>query len=62
MNRESPRFQDSLSDSESPEASDVPEVISFEELAGDRNEITIEYEGQHYRLRVTKNGRLSLNK
>lgn len=36
--------------------------IQFSELAGGRNEVQIEYRGQIYRLRVTRNGKLILNK
>ena len=38
------------------------QVVSFEDLAQGAKEVVIEYENQHYRLRVTKNGKLILNK
>jgi hemin uptake protein HemP len=37
-------------------------AIQFDELAKGENEVVIEYENQKYRLRVTKNGKLILNK
>jgi hemin uptake protein HemP len=37
-------------------------VIAFEELAEGQAEIVIEYRGQCYRLRTTRNGGLILNK
>lgn len=36
--------------------------IRFEELAKGENEVVIEFQNQKYRLRVTKNGKLILNK
>lgn len=36
--------------------------IQFTELAAGRNEVQIEHRGQVYRLRVTRNGKLILNK
>ena len=36
--------------------------INFSTLANGQRELTIEHEGQFYRLRVTKNGKLLLNK
>jgi hemin uptake protein HemP len=47
----------SQNDEYSPEAS-----VSFSVLAQGRSEITIEHDGQQYRLRATKNGKLLLNK
>ena len=45
------------------EGTELPEQsISFHKLANGRPEITIEHEGQQYRLRATKNGKLLLNK
>ena len=37
-------------------------VIESSELFAERNEVEIRHEGQVYRLRVTKNGKLILNK
>ena len=42
--------------------SDVQRVVSFNEIAGGTTEVIIEHEGQKYRLRATRNGRLLLNK
>jgi len=36
--------------------------VRFEDLAHGEKEVVIEFENQHYRLRVTKNGKLILNK
>jgi hemin uptake protein HemP len=41
---------------------DPVQVVRFEDLAHGRKEVVVEYENQHYRLRVTKNGKLILNK
>lgn len=60
MNSESADSTDpSYGDSTSRES---PKAIRFAELAAGRNEVTIEFEGQLYRLRATRNGRLLLNK
>ncbi|MCA9038465.1 MAG: hemin uptake protein HemP [Planctomycetaceae bacterium] len=40
----------------------IPLPVTFSQLAGGRTECAIEHEGQLYRLRVTKNGKLILNK
>ncbi|MDB4679846.1 hemin uptake protein HemP [Planctomycetaceae bacterium] len=37
-------------------------VVLFEDLSHGEKEVMVEYENQHYRLRVTKNGKLILNK
>jgi|SaaInlStandDraft_1057018.scaffolds.fasta_scaffold524628_2 hemin uptake protein HemP len=37
-------------------------VVRFEDLSHGDKEVMVEYENQHYRLRVTKNGKLILNK
>ena len=42
--------------------SGVQRIISFSEIAGGTTEVIIEHEGQKYRLRATRNGRLLLNK
>lgn len=36
--------------------------VAFQELAGGRREVLIEFNGQIYTLRATRNGRLILNK
>jgi hemin uptake protein HemP len=48
-------------DSSKAEVNPQP-VVSFEEISGGASEILIAYEGQTYRLRTTRNGRLVLNK
>jgi len=42
--------------------SEVQRVVMFSDIAGDTTEVIIEHEGQKYRLRATRNGRLLLNK
>ncbi|RLT22682.1 MAG: hemin uptake protein HemP [Planctomycetota bacterium] len=37
-------------------------VVRFSEIADGTTEVIIEHEGQRYRLRATRNGRLLLNK
>jgi hemin uptake protein HemP len=37
-------------------------VVQAEELFGDRREIVIEHEGERYRLRITRRGKLILQK
>ena len=37
-------------------------LVAFESMARGRNEVMIEYQGQVYRLRATRNGKLILNK
>ena len=41
---------------------DVQRTVLFSEIAGGTAEVIIEHEGQRYRLRATRNGRLLLNK
>lgn len=41
---------------------DVQRSVLFSEIAGGTAEVIIEHEGQRYRLRATRNGRLLLNK
>ncbi|GAB5444182.1 MAG: hypothetical protein Fues2KO_45310 [Fuerstiella sp.] len=44
-------------------APEVPQIrLSFTEVAKGQTEIIIEHEGQDYRLRATRNGKLLLNK
>jgi hemin uptake protein HemP len=43
-------------------AENLPPRVAFESMAGDRSEVFIEYRGQLYRLRATRNGKLILNK
>ncbi len=42
----------------------LPEVrtVSYEQLSGGAREVVIEFAGQFYRLRTTRNGKLILNK
>lgn len=44
-----------------PVPADLP-VVPFEAIASGHREIVIEYRGQQYRLRATRNGKLILNK
>lgn len=41
---------------------DIQRIVLFNEIAGGTAEVIIEHEGQRYRLRATRNGRLLLNK
>lgn len=41
---------------------EAPQVIESTSLFGDRQEIGIRHRGEVYRLRVTRNGKLILNK
>jgi hemin uptake protein HemP len=50
-----------------PESSAEPEkpsekVVQTGELFGDRREIVIEHDGERYRLRITRRGKLILQK
>jgi hemin uptake protein HemP len=48
---------------EAPPAPAKPEaVIPAERLFGDRREVWIEHNGERYRLRITRRGRLILQK
>lgn len=40
----------------------IEKRVAFSEIAGDANEVLIEHDGQTYRLRLTRNGKLILNK
>ncbi|MEX0724890.1 MAG: hemin uptake protein HemP [Planctomycetaceae bacterium] len=48
-------------DAKGADASSLPR-IRFEEISGGHSEVQVEFRGQVYRLRVTKNGKLILNK
>lgn len=39
-----------------------PQTIAFESIAQGQTEVLIEYQGQVYRLRCTRNNKLILNK
>ena len=41
---------------------DIQRIVLFNDIAGGTPEVIIEHEGQRYRLRATRNGRLLLNK
>ncbi|MCO8121296.1 hemin uptake protein HemP [Stieleria sp. TO1_6] len=48
---------------QSPESAvSLPKIIRFEELARCGNEVWIEFDGQLYRLRRTRQGKLILTK
>ena len=42
--------------------SSAPPQITSQELLGNRREIEIRHDGESYRLRITKNGKLILHK
>ena len=44
------------------ESSDTERVFRAEELFGDRREVWIELDGVRYRLRITRRGKLILQK
>ena len=54
--------KDAAKQNDQADADAPPRPISFQTLSNGRTEITIEHEGQEYRLRATKNGKLLLNK
>lgn len=47
---------------ESSDNSDKSKLFSSPELFGDSNEIKIDHEGEIYRIRITRNGKLIMNK
>jgi hemin uptake protein HemP len=49
-------------DQEPPPGTEQAHPLSFDDLAGGKKEVQIEYRGQIYRLRATRNGGLILNK
>lgn len=57
---DSPQGQQTTNPNENPQ-SNFREV-DFRELAGDSNEVTITFEEKRYRLILTRNGKLILNR
>jgi hemin uptake protein HemP len=55
-----PRDEDDRDDA--PTGDDSAPVVQAAELFGDRREVWIEYEGVRYRLRITRRGKLILQK
>ncbi len=54
---------DESDDDPTPDEKGKPElVIRTEELFGDRREVWIEHNGERYRLRITRRGKLILQK
>ena len=49
-------------DAKNPATTALPKSVTFDELAAGGGEILILHHGQQYRLRVTRNGGLILNK
>ncbi|MDA0833664.1 MAG: hemin uptake protein HemP [Planctomycetota bacterium] len=49
------------SSADTPVSPDSPR-INFDEVAAGHSEVQVEFRGQIYRLRVTRNGKLILNK
>ncbi len=45
-----------------PEAMPCVVVVQAKQLFGERREIVIEYEGERYKLRITRRGKLILQK
>lgn len=60
----SPMTNDNSQRQKSPKSEEQPlgRPLTFSQLSEGKNELTIEHEGQLYRLRATKNGKLLLNK
>ncbi len=46
----------------SPGQHDEPRLFKADQLFGQRREVTIEHNGEVYRLRITRNGKLILTK
>ena len=49
-------------DATNPATAVLPKSVTFDELASGCGEVVILHHGQQYRLRVTRNGGLILNK
>ena len=49
-------------DAKNPATTVLPKTVTFDELASGCGEVLILHHGQQYRLRVTRNGGLILNK
>jgi hemin uptake protein HemP len=54
--------QPEATDANQAPTEDVPKVVRAEELFGARREVWIELDGVRYRLRITRRGRLILQK
>ncbi len=46
----------------SAQSIEQPPIIDSQSILGSRGEVRIQHEGDVYRLRITRNGRLILNK
>ena len=58
-------MSDNLPGNDLPDATDVKPcavVVQAKQLFGERREIVIEYEGERYKLRITRRGKLILQK
>ncbi len=65
INAEEMRGVDSVDNANNSHETERPEgerLVVFNDIAGGTAEVIIEHEGQRYRLRATRNGRLLLNK
>jgi hemin uptake protein HemP len=49
-------------DASTPASEETAVVIAAEQLFGDRREVWIEHNGERYRLRITRRGKLILQK
>ena len=54
--------EDDDRDDADPTPAEPAEVIPAEKLFGDRREVWIEHNGERYRLRITRRGKLILQK
>jgi hemin uptake protein HemP len=57
-----PQTEGSVPASCTPPLTSAVRVVQFEQIAEGRPEVFIDFQGQRYRLRVTQNGKLILNK
>ena len=58
-------MSDNLPGNDLPDATDAKPcavVVQAKQLFGERREIVIEYEGERYKLRITRRGKLILQK
>lgn len=60
--RESDMGHDEHDDRPEPRVGEPDRVVRAEELFGDRREVWIELDGVRYRLRITRRGKLILQK
>ncbi|MEM7303281.1 MAG: hemin uptake protein HemP [Pseudomonadota bacterium] len=62
MNRDGPSRPQTKAESQNKEARDLGALIKSEDLFGKERQISIAHQGELYRLRITAQGKLILNK